>query len=80
MNDLDIYEQYDLLEEIKEQREGQLAEAREECAALVGEVRMLRDALRSLVAVARRYLPDGSEHPEIQKADDALDVRDEVDE
>lgn len=33
----------------------------------------LRDALVSLVAVSRRYLPDYDEHPEIQKADAALE-------
>lgn len=32
----------------------------------------LRDALHSLVTVARRYLPDYDEHPEIQKADAVL--------
>ena len=32
----------------------------------------LRGALHSLAAVARRYLPDYDEHPEIQKADEAL--------
>ncbi|WP_105604147.1 hypothetical protein [Cronobacter sakazakii] len=29
-------------------------------------------ALVSLAAVARRYLPDYDEHPEVQKADDAI--------
>lgn len=33
----------------------------------------LRDALHSLASVARRYLPDYDEHPEIQKADAALE-------
>lgn len=32
----------------------------------------LRDALHSLAFVARRYLPDYDEHPEIQRADDLL--------
>jgi hypothetical protein len=35
----------------------------------------LRDALHSLAAVSRRYLPDYDEHPEVQKADSALDAR-----
>lgn len=35
----------------------------------------LRDVLRALAAVARRYLPDYDEHPAIQRADDALDLR-----
>lgn len=38
------------------------------------EARALLDALVSLVAVARRYLPDYDEHPEVQKADDAIDA------
>ncbi|EKK4082434.1 hypothetical protein PNF79_003098 [Cronobacter dublinensis] len=29
-------------------------------------------ALVSIAAVARRYLPDYDEHPEVQKADDAI--------
>ena len=37
------------------------------------ERRELRDALISLVAVARRYLPDYDEHPEVQKADEVLE-------
>ena len=65
MDDLDIFDRYDLLEELMEQRNRQLAEARAECETL-------REALISLVAVARRYLPDYDEHPEIQKADAAL--------
>jgi hypothetical protein len=32
----------------------------------------LYGALQSLTAVARRYLPDYDEHPEIQRADEAL--------
>jgi hypothetical protein len=32
------------------------------------------EALISLVHVARRYLPDYDEHPEIQKADDAIEA------
>lgn len=32
----------------------------------------LRGALHSLESVARRYLPDYDEHPEIQKADEVL--------
>ena len=43
----------------------ELAEAREQRAQLA-------ETLVSLVAVARRYLPDYDEHPEIQKADEAL--------
>lgn len=39
------------------------------------EAEVLREALVSLVAVARRYLPDYDEHPEIQKADAALSRR-----
>ena len=39
---------------------------------LRGERAILSDALQSLAAVARRYLPDYDEHPEIQKADEAL--------
>lgn len=38
------------------------------------EARALLGALVSLVAVARRYLPDYDEHPEVQKADDAIDA------
>ena len=38
------------------------------------EAHAVLDALISLVAVARRYLPDYDEHPEIQKADDAIDA------
>ncbi|SBV37807.1 hypothetical protein STPYR_12750 [uncultured Stenotrophomonas sp.] len=38
------------------------------------EAQAVLDALVSLVAVARRYLPDYDEHPEIQKADDAIDA------
>ena len=40
--------------------------------ALRAEVEALRGALHSLAAVARRYLPDYDEHPEIQRADAAL--------
>ncbi len=43
--------------------------------ALTDRVAELRDALQSLSAVARRYLPNYDEHPEIQKADEALDAR-----
>lgn len=32
-----------------------------------------RDALNNLAAVARRYLPDYDEHPDIQAADDLLE-------
>lgn len=39
--------------------------------------RRLRDALQSLASVARRYLPDYDEHPEIQKADEALALKKE---
>ena len=44
----------------------------EERDALRAEVERLRGALHSLAAVARRYLPDYDEHPEIQRADAAL--------
>lgn len=43
-----------------------------EIDALRAEVERLRGALHSLAAVARRYLPDYDEHPEVQKADEAL--------
>jgi hypothetical protein len=39
---------------------------------IVHDFETVREALVSLVAVARRYLPDYDEHPEVQKADDAL--------
>ena len=38
-------------------------------------VSVLRDALRSLIAVSSRYLPDYDEHPEIQAAEAVLDLR-----
>lgn len=41
-------------------------------AEAVPDVGVLVEALRSLAAVARRYLPDYDEHPEVQKADEAL--------
>ena len=47
-------------------------EARDQRDALRAEVERLRGALHSLATVARRYLPDYDEHPEIQRADDAL--------
>jgi len=47
-------------------------EARDQRDALRAEVERLRGALHSLATVARRYLPDYDEHPEIQRADDTL--------
>lgn len=41
---------------------------------LSGRLDRVISALTSLAAVARRYLPDYDEHPEIQKADDVLDA------
>lgn len=41
-------------------------------AALETQRDELLAALVSLAAVARRYLPDYDEHPEVQKADDAI--------
>lgn len=39
---------------------------------LIAAAPKLLDALVSLAAQARRYLPDYDEHPEVQKADDAI--------
>lgn len=43
-----------------------------EHAKVAGQRDELLAALVSLAAVARRYLPDYDEHPEVQKADDAI--------
>jgi hypothetical protein len=41
-------------------------------ARLIAAAPELLEALASLTAVARRYLPDYDEHPEVQKADAAI--------
>lgn len=41
-------------------------------AKLIAAAPDLYEALVSLAAVARRYLPDYDEHPEVQKADAAI--------
>ncbi|EPS9633273.1 hypothetical protein ACVNA6_004168 [Klebsiella aerogenes] len=50
----------------------QLENAALEHAKVAGQRDELLAALVSLAAVARRYLPDYDEHPEVQKADDAI--------
>jgi hypothetical protein len=42
-------------------------------ARLIAAAPDLHEALVSLTAVARRYLPDYDEHPEIQKAEEAIE-------
>lgn len=59
----------DLIRHILQRHEESVIEVMRELAA---DNHRLRDALQSLVAVSRRYLPDYDEHPEIQKADEAL--------
>lgn len=50
----------------------QLENAAIEHAKVAGQRDDLLEALVSLAAVARRYLPDYDEHPEVQKADAAI--------
>lgn len=37
------------------------------------EIKCLRDAIRSLESLVKRYIPDYNEHSEIHKATDALE-------
>ena len=46
---------------------------RDKHAAAIAALPDVLSALVSLTAVARRYLPDYDEHPEIQKADAAIE-------
>lgn len=50
----------------------QLENAAIEHAKVAGQRDDLLEALVSLAAVARRYLPDYDEHPEVQKADTTI--------
>jgi hypothetical protein len=59
--------------EAYKKHKAQLENAAIEHAKVAGQRDDLLAALVSLVAVARRYLPDYDEHPEVQKADAAID-------
>ncbi|HAT4401898.1 TPA: ead/Ea22-like family protein [Citrobacter freundii] len=50
-----------------------MREAREKLEAAEKRIAEHRKVLNSLAAVARRYLPDYDEHPEIQAADELLE-------
>lgn len=50
-----------------------LLEAEEKLEAAEKRIAEHRKVLNSLAAVARRYLPDYDEHPEIQAADELLE-------
>ncbi|WP_394817949.1 hypothetical protein [Klebsiella aerogenes] len=58
--------------EAYKKHKAQLENAALEHAKVAGQRDELLAALVSLAAVARRYLPDYDEHPEVQKADDAI--------
>ncbi|EDW9987898.1 ead/Ea22-like family protein, partial [Salmonella enterica] len=48
-------------------------QAREKLEAAERRIAEHRKVLNSIAAVARRYLPDYDEHPEIQAADELLE-------
>ncbi|EBM7136396.1 ead/Ea22-like family protein [Salmonella enterica] len=50
-----------------------MRDAREKLEAAEHRIAEHRKVLNSLAAVARRYLPDYDEHPEIQAADELLE-------
>lgn len=58
--------------EAYKKHKSQLENAALEHAKVAGQRDELLAALVSLAAVAHRYLPDYDEHPEVQKADDAI--------
>ncbi len=58
--------------EAYKKHKAQLENAALEHAKVAGQRDELLAALVSLAAVARRYLPDYDEHPEVQKADNAI--------
>lgn len=58
--------------EAYKKHKAQLENAELEHAKVAGQRDELLAALVSLAAVARRYLPDYDEHPEVQKADNAI--------
>lgn len=58
--------------EAYKKHKAQLENAALELAKVAWQRDELLAALVSLAAVARRYLPDYDEHPEVQKADDAI--------
>ena len=63
---------WDALAVVHVETNGKPSEEGEANARLITAAPDLLEVLRSLTAVARRYLPDYDEHPEIQAADAAI--------
>ncbi|AYL54334.1 ead/Ea22-like family protein [Citrobacter freundii] len=70
---LQLQRDKDSLEAVAIAMRDDMREAREKLEAAEKRVADHRKVLNSLAAVARRYLPDYDEHPEIQAADELLE-------
>ena len=71
---LQLQRDKDSLEAVAIAMRDDMREAREKLEAAEKRVADHRKVLNSLAAVARRYLPDYDEHPEIQAADELLNT------
>lgn len=71
---LQLQRDKDSLEAVAIAMRDDMREAREKLEASEKRIAEHRKVLNSLAAVARRYLPDYDEHPEIQAADELLQI------
>lgn len=70
---LQLQRDKDSLEAVAIAMRDDMREAREKLEAAEKRIAEHRKVLNSLAAVARRYLPDYDEHPEIQAVDELLE-------
>lgn len=70
---LQLQRDKDSLEAVAVAMRDDMRDAREKLEAAEKRIAKHRKVLNSLAAVARRYLPDYDEHPEIQAADELLE-------
>lgn len=70
---LQLQREKDAIEAVALALRDDMRDAREKLEAAEHRIAEHRKVLNSIAAVARRYLPDYDEHPEIQAADELLE-------
>ncbi|EDA5888030.1 ead/Ea22-like family protein [Salmonella enterica subsp. enterica serovar Newport] len=70
---IQLQREKDVIEAVALALRDDMRDAREKLEAAEHRIAEHRKVLNSLAAVARRYLPDYDEHPEIQAADELLE-------